>query len=768
MKKNKRGVALVLAAALLVGCMSSFGGCGKPKEEYLTRAEWIVMLAERFGLDDYTTKEPVFSDVGQEEACYTALQSCADWEIVDKGESGEFYPDTEVQADFVIETALLAAGAELTDSEATDFAVQQGILENDGYAATKSRITLQRAQEILEWAVGLYLEQPFEEYTNVVLKEDMIDLSGEADEVTAVSDQVFLLSEAVGAEIARGDIILLPGDVMDPFGIAGKVESVEVREDGSCQVTVSEPQIGEVCEEMEIAAIAVPKAEDVILAEGVTWAGSGEEQQNQVEAGYLRRLSELDGKGTLRDAARVDGLDLAFEVNLTSGKMSITPQWDSMFGRGESVKVSGEFPYSSSSNYKPFEKESTIPDRNLFGPDPYDNTKDIEAYKRGDITLDDLCNRLRETQQRKKDAEMISKFTAGYEIKGSLKLKDFYLQLETKLDKVFGIPVGIKSFSVEVNSKVEASLSIKGKLKEELTIARVPIVICPGVTTHVKISLCTELNGEITVKATIENNTKTEYAKGKTKKAASQSSSLSGKASVQLDAGPQMTATLRVLGIDILDASVFLGIRFKGKTEVSLNTDYQETEEALTIIRKTHFENQVEGYVPIVKLKIGTEGKTLAKKLKLSFTWEIIGEKSAYHFNILPPIDEVIWSETLTLPKNPEESDPKETEEGDEPDGDAASADLSAYLTIDRYYLSMEPEGSGTIQITGIPEGYSESELVWSSDNPSVAAVSGGHVTAVGSGVAMITVRTADGMYEAFCTVSVGLVSESFEELKEL
>ena len=58
------------------------------------------MLAERFGLDDYTTKEPVFSDVGQEEACYTALQSCADWEIVDKGESGEFYPDTEVQADF--------------------------------------------------------------------------------------------------------------------------------------------------------------------------------------------------------------------------------------------------------------------------------------------------------------------------------------------------------------------------------------------------------------------------------------------------------------------------------------------------------------------------------------------------------------------------------------------------------------------------------------------------------------------------------------------
>ena len=138
------------------------------------------------------------------------------------------------------------------------------------------------------------------------------------------------------------------------------------------------------------------------------------------------------------------------------------------------------------------------------------------------------------------------------------------------------------------------------------------------------------------MKATIENNTKTEYAKGKTKKAASQSSSLSGKASVQLDAGPQMTATLRVLGIDILDASVFLGIRFKGKTEVSLNTDYQETEEALTIIRKTHFENQVEGYVPIVKLKIGTEGKTLAKKLKLSFTWDIIGEKSAYHFNILP------------------------------------------------------------------------------------------------------------------------------------
>lgn len=768
MKRNKRRVALVLAAALLVGCMSSFGGCGKPKEEYLSRAEWIILLAERFGLDDYTTEEPVFSDVGQEDACYTGLQSCADWGIVSGGESGEFYPDTEVQTDFAIETALLAAGAELTEDEAFEFAVQQGILENDGYAATKSRVTLQRAQEILDWAVELYLEQPFEEYTNVVLKEDMIDLSGEADEITAVSDHVFLLSETIGSDVARGDIILLPGGEEDPFGVAGKVESVEVKEDGSCQVTVSEPEIGEVCEELEIAATAVPRAEDVILADGVTWATPAAARQNQTDVCCLRRLSELDGNGTLQDAARVDGLDLAFEVNLTSGKLSITPQWDSFFGRGESVKVGGEFPYSSSSNYKPFEKESTIPDRSLFGPDPYDNTKDIEAYKRGDITREDLCARLRETKQRKKDAEMVSKFTAGYEITGTVKLEDFYLQLETKLDKVFGIPVGIKSFSVEVNSKVEASLSIKGKLKEELTIARVPVVICPGVTTNVSIKLCAEMNGEITVKATIENNTKTEYAKGKTKKAASQSSSLSGKASVKLDAGPQLTATLRVLGIDILDASVFLGIRFKGKTEVSLNTDFQETEDSIIISRETHFENRVEGFVPIVTLKIGTQGKTLAKKLKLSFTWEIIGEKTAYRFDILPPIDEVIWSETMTLPKNPEEGGPDDTEESGEPDGGEIPGDRSAYLTIDRYYLSMEPEGSGTIRITGIPEGYSAADLIWNSDDPSVAVVSAGYVTAVGSGAAMITVRTADGMYEAFCTVSVGLSVESFEELKEL
>lgn len=768
MNKNKRVAALVLAAALLMGCMSAFGGCGKPKEEYLTRAEWIILLAERFGLDDYTTEEPVFSDVGQEEDCYTGLQSCADWGIVSREASGEFYPDTEVQAEFAIETALLAAGAELTESEAAEFAVQQGILENDGYAATKSRVTLQRAQEILDWAVGLYLEQPFEEYTNVVLKEDMIDLTGEADEITAVSDHVFLLSETIGSEIARGDIILLPGDETDPFGIAGKVESVEVREDGSCQVTVSEPEIGEVCEELEIAAIAIPRAEDVILAEGVTWAKPAAANQSLTDACYLRKLSEPEEEAALRDAARVDGLDLEFSINLTSQKLSITPQWDSFFGQGESVKVGGEFPYSSSSNYKPFEKESTIPDRNLFGPDPYDNTKDIEAYQRGDITLDDLCARLGETQQRKKDAEMISKFTAGYEITGSVKLEDFYLQLETKLDKVFGVPVGIKSFSVEVNSKVEASLSIKGKLKEELTIARVPIVICPGVTTHVNISLCAEMNGEITVKATIENNTKTEYAKGKTKKAASQSSSLSGKASVKLDAGPQLTATLRVLGIDILDASVFLGIRFKGKTEVSLNTDFQVAEDTLTITRETHFENKVEGFVPIVKLKIGTQGKTLAKKLKLSFTWEIIGEKTAYRFDILPPIDEVIWCETLTLPKNPEKSDADGTEESGQQDGDAASGDRSSYLTIDRYFLSLGLEGSGTIQITGIPEGYSETDLIWNSDNPSVATVSAGHVTAVGSGVAMITVRSADGMYEAFCTVSVELPLESFEELKDL
>jgi uncharacterized protein YjdB len=59
------------------------------------------------------------------------------------------------------------------------------------------------------------------------------------------------------------------------------------------------------------------------------------------------------------------------------------------------------------------------------------------------------------------------------------------------------------------------------------------------------------------------------------------------------------------------------------------------------------------------------------------------------------------------------------------------------------------------LKATVNPSNATEKTIAWSSDNPSVAAVSNGTVTAVKAGSATVTVTTQDGGKTARCAVTV-------------
>ena len=69
--------------------------------------------------------------------------------------------------------------------------------------------------------------------------------------------------------------------------------------------------------------------------------------------------------------------------------------------------------------------------------------------------------------------------------------------------------------------------------------------------------------------------------------------------------------------------------------------------------------------------------------------------------------------------------------------------------------ISVKVGTTEKIAVSSLPEGYTEANLVWESDNSEIATVKGGKVTGISAGSAQIKVSTSDGKYSVNCTVIV-------------
>ncbi len=778
----KRWLSFLLIISILVGMLSCLSGCSKKGNEIISRAEWIELLGSEFGLDEFVSKENSFSDVKETDEIYNYVQSCLEWGVLDASEGSKFNPTENATVDFALSTALSAADVNLGDVSEEEYARDKGII-GKAYLDYKGNLTRAKAEDVVDWAKDLYLNQEKEPVENVVLNESVENLK-ETTQVLNASGDTFTLSGAGVQDVAEGDIIILPASAEYPDGYARKVVSLS-QGNGAITIETVDPTVEELCADLEVSTVVVPEKEDIVLGDGVSWSDgvvptnvSGDEFQIQ------NLLPDSQDKLVLGDTSK--GLDFSVNVNFTKGKISLADNWkgllgatlendgkiklskdfDSLFGVGEKVTVGGEYPFSVWSTVpndagKLFEKSCTIPDKTLFGSDPYDNTAAIEAYKAGNMSLDELKKELNLTadQKEKEVASMTNKFAGSYEITGALSIKNLYVEPEVKAKKVFGVPVGIEKLGVEVNYDVSSSLSIKGKLTEELTVCTCPVPVGgTGITVEVKLILFADFNGQLTVRAEISNNTKMEIENGKTKKTSNNSSSVSADFSATLDVGPGLKVDVLLYGIRMIDTKLTCAVRLKTNMGVSYGTTYSTTDEEITINRKTKCYLTGKGYVPIVKLSVGYDGKSLASKLKLSFSWEIVGEKTAYQFDMFN-FDYTIWEETLTM---------KLRDEDDKEDEDENQKNLGDYLKIDDYYINMDDGETAKISISNLPEGYTEGDLIWSTEDAGIATVSGGMVVANDYGSTTISVQTSDGVYSCYCAVHVSSSPVDFTPLEEI
>ncbi|HBM98604.1 MAG TPA: hypothetical protein DD413_04190 [Ruminococcus sp.] len=795
----KRIIALLLSLVLLLGTLS---GCAEghfrfKNDTSLTRGQWVDVLAKSFGMDDYEKDTPYLSDVSSDDSIFKSVQSCYEWGVL-RDTPKKLKKHSGATLEFVVTTAVYATGADISSYEgkndiekAINYAEANNIVAQ-GLNYSKWA-TGQQCNDILVAAQDAYLNQEITPIDKVVINTSVSD-ERKTDAIKSVGNSEYLFN---GKKPSVGDVFIAPGTKENPDGVAIKITDVIDNGDGTYSVRTTTPELHEVFDEIEYAGVVVPEIDDIIPASGVTISGLTSSNVSPVsyqpsDTGFTNlshtntntakvvNLSNTtngsNGFTTLEHSnnydvvplgigtSKKDALSFTASLNLTKGTVSLSPQWGNKSIEIQQLLTGSPIAGSEAGQW--FEKKSVFPDKTLFGPDAYSNDEAIDAYKKGVINADELREALYGMQDKngiEKIPNITNKFSGGYEIIGSISITDLYIVPTYKLKtaKVLGIdtgiPTGISNFSIETNYGASVSLSVKGKIENELTVCSIPVTLGGVGTLTLDIVLYAELNGEIAVKASISNNTKTEYSSGKTKKTSKQDSSTRVEAELELEAGPKLDAKISVCTIPLVNASVSAAIQVKASGGIELSAEWTETEEVFVIDRKTAITYGVEGHIPIVKIKIGSDKSTLANKLNISFSWTIVGSEgsnapfTAAKFDILPEEEIVIWQEHLELPKDPNE----EIEDNSENSNTNSDNGLGGNMNISSYYIHLD-EGESIAVDLEYPDNYSADDFKWESSDTSIVTVKNGELKAKKAGSATITAKSKDGKYYANCAVYVG------------
>lgn len=273
MKFIKRFMAVILTILLFA---VSVAGCASSKEQasdMLTREEWIAMLMEAYHMDECYNTTPVFADVSTQSEYFVQIQSCAEWEIVDK--TSRFYPELTATNLFAIVTAVRAVGLDKVEKtkdapslesaeKIADYFLQQTNMKLD----MSDDLTAKTAQQILdaslELAAGLVLEQYHDlQYQDGVLEISENDIAIDYEKQTA---------ELHGIQAEAGTVIVVSPSATLPDGLMAKVTSV----DGT-RISFENAEMEEVIDSLLLYGTYAPEILRVTpLTDGVT-AEYGEE-----------------------------------------------------------------------------------------------------------------------------------------------------------------------------------------------------------------------------------------------------------------------------------------------------------------------------------------------------------------------------------------------------------------------------------------------------------------------------------------------------------
>lgn len=764
---KKRLVSIILILAFVINLLP-LSGCNR-LGGFVSRGEWIKMLSTAFGMDSYTENTPFYSDVPTDNEYFTYVQSAAEWQVLDIFTGDKIGIDKAVTCEQVAGTAAVAAGF-LSEGEtfnanaALDYARTNGIVDRDRKASRK--MNQEDCEAAIAAAKKIYLSAPLSEKVSAVLNPDLINLGNvEADKIKVDDNQVSFpigngsfsqsgtggnlpggddtttpgqseeSEEPEGSEVTSGnslvqdgsggvaaeietdqgkvqikvgDTFTTPPTPEQPFGVAYKVVSVR-EENGQIIVETEEPTLEDLFEELSVHTTVSVDFDNAIWADGVGDGGSSFVQAKSDGNGFT--IQFLGGKQP--DFSVVPVKSNSFNKTFNFGNGSFNSSWTnktpSALGTGSGAQA--------------FSKSGFV----------YDGNPSIEDFGGS-------------TDSWTKDLTVTNEFSSSYKITGTLSGS---IDVTPEVD--FSILGGLKTASVRVDSKLNSTLRIEGKLSNDLKIATIPIPIAAtGLSVSVDLYLFVNASGHLEVRADLSSTAKAEYVKKSGIKATAESSATSSaEAAIDVNFGADLSASLDALGIKIINAGAKAGGELNAKAGVngSCMAAKEGSQEKLTYQESMYINADL--YVPIIDVYTG--GNTLVGKLGLNKTWNIYTKANAKKITLVNE-EWVFWTEEV-LKDGEEVVQTEESTAGD--DAGVGSTDESR-LRMSTYVIALENE-SKSITLD-VYDGETAPEVVWASNDSSVATVDDtGLVSPVAEGATYIIVQLReDPSVYATCAVFVG------------
>lgn len=819
----KRLIAIQMA--ILTLCSFLLSGCSSVKNDTIIMGQWLALIADSFGMENYLEEEPFFKNVNQGSEYFYAFQTAAEWGIL--APSDEIQATTPVTWKDVL-VSLVNAGEFLNDGASDEEKIEYAVNHFDNTIRSywsDRKIGLADAVRLLDIAQKMWADRKYDDSEKIeqyAFADEVMDFT-QSESLKYMNDgenRILIPYDEV-KDLQEGMVYALPANEENNVSM-NRVKSIEVV-DGIAVIenddTFSEKDAEECIQEVrvrETEQLDFSKITGIYDEYGNPIAIERDDSSVENTSDTLENL--VAGSLVYRDdedmsaeqTGLFDSLKGSIKFKTPDGKFDI-----SIKGTSDGLSV------EATRDFKKIDNRYRSERNQIYGKTSFGNvqvTKDID-YKWGKLraaTLKlDFEQKLEFGTKTSRESRIGKPLEEG-------KYGKQYLKTVIKEYKN-----AIQEFSKEMRNS---------KCHEDIYICRISIwtVGVASVDFIVKGRITAEGDFKIVVECASSNGI--EYKDGhlryiKTKEIKNCDFVAEGKAEMLVCPGIDVKLFWK---INVAELIVEVGTGVSEKMTMHLFDEeghelYSETasiavesanelnEEMNTVsaedIREVALENggdwknyKPEAEVslmkgiclewklyPVLRIKLDDSSLVgeLAKKMKMNLSLDVLGEKTTrakghidFPNNLQDMLENGVTASKLLginaectysyTPWDKAEEKLESAEAGEDTLQDSI-LDNEAKLQANNLQLStirifLEPGQTQEIKITNLPVGYELSDIEVEVEDKDIAGFSirDGVVIGKKEGITKIIVRTKDKKYTAYCAISVVEKNDvQFSELSE-